>query len=190
MRRIALLTILAVLATGVYLAVKFLPWWGLLLGVVALFIVGKFVAAKILTALLTLPFKAKGAVLKGATAQINSVVPVPSNDESNNLQYQVEVTITPANANGAFSLWEPGELRLATPGSKIDSSSEENGCDIENIEVEQDGQFVADEGLKYPGPQRLKFRISVPPGTSVVRFRYYFEEFGEIRFGNPVSKAA
>ena len=189
MKRIALLTILAVLATGAYLAVKFLPWWALLLGVVALVILGKFAAAKILTALLTLPFKAKGAVLRGATARIDGVVPVPNNDESNNLQYEIDVTITPAKTDGPFGLWEPGELRLATPGSKIDDS-EENGCEIQNIDVDQDGQFVRDEGLKYPGSQRLKLRVSVAPGTSALRFRYYFEEFGEIRFGNPIAKAA
>ena len=189
MKRILSLTILAALATGGYLAVKFLPWWALLLGFVALVVVGKFVAAKILTALLTLPFKAKGAVLRGATAQVNSVVPVTSSDESNNVHYQVDVTITPAETTGAFNLWAPGELRFGKPGTKVDSSDGDVG-EIETVEVEQDGQFVSDEGLKYSGVQRLKLRISVPPGTTVLKFRYYFEEFGELRFGNPAAKAA
>jgi hypothetical protein len=195
MKRTVALIVLGALLAGIYFAVKLLPWWALVVGVVVLFVVGKFMIGRILRNLLTLPFKAKGAVLRGATAQVNAVNSAASNAEAadTRARFEIDVTITPGNSEGNFSHWEPGELRLVATESKIDINSEADDgdvCSIDTVEIEEDGQFKADEGCKYPGAQRLKLGIAVAPGTRALKFRYYFEEFGEIRLESGFAKAA
>src|SRR3989442_15593894 len=107
----------------VAIAVKFLPWWALLLGVVALVVIGKFMAKRLFCRLILTPFKLKGAVLKGATAEVHSVTPVvepplkgtASTEATPRTSYYVEITIRPGgDAKTPFGLWEPGELRLVS----------------------------------------------------------------------------
>jgi hypothetical protein len=196
MKKILALAILAGIAVGIYFAVKTLPWWVLILAAVAVVVVGKFVLGRLIKTLLTMPFKAKGAVLRGAKAQVHGVVPLTSNGQSSGARarYQVDVTITPGSiSNGPFQHWAPGELTLVPPQSKIDlddSSSEDDVCELEKVEVEHDGRFHEDEGLKYAGPQKLKLSVAVVPGTKVLKFRYYFEEFGQVWFPEAEAKAA
>ena len=189
----------------VAIAVKFLPWWALLLGVVALVVIGKLMAKRIFFRLILTPFKLKGAVLKGATAEVHSVTPMaepplrepaPANAAPRH-SYYVEVTIRPAgDAKTPFGLWEAGELRLVLPESVLDlnpdtPSDNDDTCEIKSLEVQEDGAFKVDEGLKYPGPQRLRLLIAVKPGTSRLKFRYYFEEFGTVTLpAAPVAQAA
>jgi hypothetical protein len=194
MKRIVTFAILALLLVGSYFAIKLLPWWAMLLGVVATFFVGKLLVARLFRKLLIMPFRAKGAVLKAARVQIHSVEPIRggSQSEPTRVRYRLDVTISPTNEGGAFNLWEPGELRLVLPESKIDldSSSEDEGCEIQSIEVEQEDRFRPDEGLKYSGPQRLKLCVAVVPGRRELKFRYYFEEFGQVRLPEVTAKAA
>src|SRR2546430_12006750 len=49
-----------------------------------------------------------------------------------------------------------------------------------SLDVQQEGAFKPDEGFKFEGPQRLRLLIAVKPGTSRLKFRYYFEEFGAV----------
>ena len=195
MKRTVTLIVLGAFLAGIYFAVKLLPWWALVVGVVALFVVGKLMIGRVLRSLLTLPFKAKGSVLRGAKVQVNTVNSVAGNAEAGDTRerFEVDVTITPDNSEGNFSLWEPGELRLVAPESKIDihgDSEEDDVCSIDTVEIEEDGQFKADEGCKYPGAQRIKLGIAVAPGARALKFRYYFEEFGEVRLESGFAKAA
>ena len=194
MKRMIALVILATLVGGVYLAIQVLPWWALLLGAVALVVIGKIVAGRILRALITIPFKAKGAALRGASVQVHKVLPLEAVHESTEGQprFEIEVTISPATSDGPFQSWEPGDLRLVRPGSKVDPDSEtdDESCNIESLEIEQEGVFKADEGMKYGGPQRLKLVVSVVPGVSALKFRYYFEEFGSIQLPKSLAAAA
>jgi hypothetical protein len=201
MKRIVPLCFIAVLA-GIGIAVKYLPWWALLLGAVGLIVIGKFVVKRLFFKLLLKPFQLKGAVLKGATAEVHSVSAVPpSRDESASSEpspkpcYAVDVTITPGSSNTPFGAWEPGELRLVLPESKVDPSpdapsDEDDTCEIQKVEVQQEGNFQPDEGFKFPGPQRLRLLIAVKPGTARLKFRYYFEEFGSLPLPSSVAQAA
>src|SRR5438046_1216076 len=89
MGRIILVVIVAMVAALVA-AVRYLPWWGILLTLVgealAIYLVFKFAFSRILTSLFTLPFKAKGAVLRGATVEVHSIeaaeAPPEPQDES------------------------------------------------------------------------------------------------------------
>ena len=76
MVRIILLVMVALVAVLVA-AVRYLPWWGVLLTLageaLALYLVFKFAFQRILAALFMIPFKAKGAVLRGATTVVHSI---------------------------------------------------------------------------------------------------------------------
>ena len=192
MKRIVTLIVLAALVTGAWLASKLLPWWAILLSVLVLVVVGKILAGRLLRSLLTMPFRAKGAVLKGAKAQIHSVTAIgDSGPAGDRCRYALDATITPVAGGGSFTHWEPCSLRLAPFDSKFDiDKSDDDECEIESAEVEQDGQFHRDEGMKYPGPQRVKLRVAVKDGTALLKFRYYFEEFGEVRLPSVAAAAA
>lgn len=194
MRIIGILLILLIVATIV--AIKFLPWWAILGGILLLFVGGKLFIGRIIGGLFKMPFKAKGAVLKGATAEVHSVAPtakpMPSSDEGEPEEeddadkgphdfYLVEATITPAGNDGAFKLWEPCSLMLVAPDTKPDGDDDQP-YQMLRVEILDEGTFKPDEGMKYGGPQRLKFIAGMPKGTKRLQFRYYFEQFGEVNF--------
>src|ERR1043165_2849396 len=91
----------------VAVAIEYLPWWALLLGFVALIVTGKFIVKKLLLHLFLKPFQLKGAVLKGATAEVHSVTPAEAppvktgeaDEATSRTRYCVHVTIQPALAN-------------------------------------------------------------------------------------------
>ncbi len=110
--------------------------------------------------------------------------------------YQIDVTITPkttAANKTPFHLWEPGELMLANPNStmsfQISDGDEDAGpeAEIHKIQIWEEGEFHDDEGLKYPGPQRLLLHAGVPRGSREAQFMYYFNRFG--KFELPVIEA-
>lgn len=193
MKRIVTLGVLAGFLVAAFFAIKLLPWWALLLGLVAVGVGAKFLLGRIFRALIVMPFRAKGAVLRGATARVNSIAATGDTEiTGTRARYQLDVTITPLNPTGNFTCWEPGELSLIKRETKVtvDNADGDDACQIESVEVEQDGQFQADEGMKYGGPQRLKFNIAVAPGTDALKFQYYFEEFGEVVLPPRMAKAA
>ena len=205
MKQILLLVVVAVLV-GVGAAVKYLPWWGSLLMFLGLFLVAKFAIKHLLKKLLVMPFKMKGAVLRNATAQVHSITPadrptatagenaddVDPDDASPRNYYQLDVTIVPQEATGKFTLWEPGDLSLMRPesGVGVDDETDDGACTIHNLQVEEEGQFKPNEGMKYPGSQRLRMILGVQEGVTALKFRYYFEAFGEVRLPARVAKAA
>jgi hypothetical protein len=157
----------------------------------------------LLSRLFMLPFRAKGAVLRGARVTVHSVeladtgesraetvidadtgtsylVPAEGGNRENldpSLSwYWVEATITPTGPTGPFTLWEPGELVLA--GEKARSGSmtglDEPGM-IAQYRLWQDGRWTDDHVGKHGGEQRLRLLIGVPPGATRVRLRYYLE---------------
>ena len=202
MKRLVVLGVAALILVGVVQAIRMLPWWALVLGLVVLVVGGKYIArrvvGRVVRKVFLMPFQAKGAVLKGASAVIHRISPVPASEvdvaasaestaagESRD-HYLVEVTITPEAADGPFALWEPGELRLVKPESVLHPESDEpddedNTCEIKKVQIEGEGQWADDEGMKYGGPQKLRLSLAVLPGTRTLKFRYYFEEFGTLR---------
>lgn len=195
--------------SGVY-AVRVLPWWALVLGLIGLVLVAKWAIKHLIRKLFLVPFKAKGAVLKGATATIHSVAlaespgpvsdPEPADEESTTTRnsrehYVVDVTITPQESKGPFQHWAPSELTLVKPDSVLRPESDEpddsdESCELLSVEALEDGKWVKDEGMKYAGPQRLRMSLGVQPGVDRLKFRYYFEEFGEVSFSEASAKVA
>src|SRR5262245_6527418 len=75
-----------VVVVGVVVAIKYLPWWASVALFAAFAVALKFCIRPLLTKLFLLPFKAKGAVLRGATIEVHSVrsaaPPPPSSEPS------------------------------------------------------------------------------------------------------------
>ena len=201
MRIVPLVFVAAIVAVAI--SVKYLPWWGLLLGAVALIVIGKFLIKRLFFRLLVTPFKLKGAVLKAATVEVHSLTaaaaPPPTEgepaDATPRTWYSLEVTIRPGGASTPFGAWEPGELRLVAPESVLDPSPDTLGgdddtCEIKSVEVQQEGAFQPDDGMKLPGQQRLKLLIGVKPSAGGLKFRYYFEEFGSVMLPTPAASRA
>ena len=206
MGRTILLVLLAVMALSVA-AVRYLPWWGIALGLVGVYLAVrfglKFVVLRVLQSLFMVPFKAKGAVLRGARAEVHSIEPAeppathvaedeltvgeadPTGGAAQILvpreYYWVDVTITPRSATGPFVLWEPGELLLIRADARVGLNDLGEGSHAEDVRV-VDGDRAGDGGDgKYHGPLRVKLLFGVRPGESrVYKFRYYFEAFGEV----------
>lgn len=102
--------------------------------------------------------------------------------------YLIDATITPRPSNGKFTHWEPGELVIVdenAPPEETDKSDDEDKGRIHRIELFEDGKFVRDQGMKVAGPFRLRIHAGMPPQILRGKFRYYFEDFGEIEFPPP-----
>ena len=118
------------------------PWWGSLLAAIGAYVACAFALKALCFRLLTAPFKAKGAALRGARLVVHSVasiaVPVRqrqpamagagggddceddgcSGDDAVGDDwkwYSVDATVTPpALGGGPFRAWEPGELMVVS----------------------------------------------------------------------------
>jgi len=202
MRRLIVWAVLAGLVAAVWAAVKFLPWWALVLAVVGSIVLGKWLIGRLFTRLLTTPFKLKGAVLRGATVEVHFAEPAqapPAAEEDGEPAghrrfVRVDLTVTPAGvAEGPFQMWEPGELRLVREDVRFDpndpAADEGDEVSIRAVEVFHEGAFQEDDGWKLPGAQRLRLLLAVQPGLHRLKFRYYFEEFGELKLPPEVASA-
>ena len=180
--------LLLVVIAGVLLAFRFLPWQAVVGGIVLLILAGYFLSGRILEALFKIPFRAKGAVLRRAAAEIHSLAGAAKpeggeeEEDANRRYYLLDVTIKPVARSGrGFQLWEPGELQLVSPDAKAeDTDADGDLCEIKRIEIEGEAGFVPDEGMKYGGPQRLRLTLSAAPEARQLQFRYYFELFGSV----------
>ena len=199
-RLLVLLSLIAMAALTVG-AVKLLGWWAVVVLPIALFLFVKLVAGRLVKRLFMMPFKAKGAVLRGARAQVHSIQPAerpqPGEDEEADEAdhrrsfFLLEATITPAaGPKSGFSLWEPGELRLVPPGYEPEGDEPSEACKVAALELQQDGQWQRDEGMKFGGPQRLRMTVGVEPNVSRLQFQYYFETFGSVNVPRVIATGA
>lgn len=103
--------------------------------------------------------------------------------------FEVEATIFPATPRPSpMTHWDIDDLRLVPLGAKpiawTDNTADddENEFGLHEILIVADGRAVSPADSKFEGPQRLRFRVGVPPGLRAAKFQYYFEQFGEVRF--------
>ena len=193
---VILLVVLECVATVLlYQAIGWLAIPAVLAANLVLLSVLKKLIGRLITKAFTAPFKAKGAVLRGAKAEIHSVTPASApqrredDDEDSTgeagslVHYLIDVTVAPALSDGPFQHWEPGDIRLVLPTARPDDTDgDDDAGTIHAVRIWQDGAFVDDEGIRFPGPQRLELHVGVAPTIPEVRFRYYFELFGTVRF--------
>lgn len=202
---VILLVVLECVATVLlYQAIGWLAIPAVLAANLVLLFILKKVIGRLITKAFTAPFKAKGAVLRGARLEVHSVTPASApprqegDDEEDSASeagplahYLIDVTVTPAPSDGPFQLWEPCSIQLALPTATADDTDgDDDAGEIHAVRIWQDDAFVDDEGMKFPGPQRLELHVGVAPAIREVRFRYYFELFGTVRFPSSTSAAS
>jgi len=181
--------------------VRLLPWWAVIALFAVLFLAARSFLRWGLPRVLRLPFKAKGAVLHNAVVDVHSIEhvelspPEGSDEDERAVEpgiregFCVDVTITPRTPTGAFTLWEPGELRIVGPNARAgDPEADESDFEIRSLEVQEDGRFKLDNGMKYDGPRRLRLFVAVPAGQPSLRLRYYFEIIGNVSLPGSTSR--
>lgn len=201
MVRILLALFVACLAALVA-ALVYLPWWGFLLVLLGVFLalmgVARLLTGRLGTMLFSIPFRAKGAVLRRAGVEVHSVEAVAApegvgddeggddDDGAPRDHYRIDATITPRPGPGPFQFWEPGELMLVPADARVALDDMPEGAGLTSIEIDSDGAFGPDEGMKYHGALRLRFAVAVPRGWSrKVAFCYYFSKFGTVTLPPP-----
>ena len=193
--------VLLLLLIAAIVAIKLLPWWASVAGVLGLLFALKLFGGRMLEAIFSAPFRAKSKVLEGAEVEINSVEDVErprraDDDEEDEgegdeegwpgkiVRYvAVDLRLTPRPTDGPFGLWEPGELALAPPRASGRLDDDEDGCllVVGKVELHEDEGFVEWSGDKLEGAQRVRLTFGVPASCPKdLRFTYYFAQFGSI----------
>ena len=184
MKRLIAVAVLA----GIVYAIKSLPWWAGV-GLIVLLVVGglKFGAA-LITQFFMGAFKAKSAVLAGASARIHSIEPAPpfkpeDDDDEDLMSFEeprhwvfidldVEVKDNP---DTPMSFWSPDELSLVSESAVAgDIESDDEVGDVFGVEMMENGNWVTVED-KVAGSQRLRLHVAARDGIDRFRLRYYFE---------------
>lgn len=188
-----ILIVLALCVTAFYFAVKYLPWWGVAGGVVVGLILMKWVGGYLLKKLFLMPFKAKGAVLKGAKVTVHSVTPIPppppDPEEDEEMKrfthyYLIDATIVPGESKGPFHMWNPEEIELIQFGKAVDADAEEDDRrdgDVTAVEVFAENAYHKFDGEKFTDSNRFRFRVRTQPKLRRASFSYYFTTFGDIQ---------
>lgn len=201
MSKIIFIVLIALTALLV-IAIKFLPWWGIVLLFVALILGVRYGLGFVLKTLFTLPFKAKGKALAGATVQVHAISPAPlpilqtaaededeqdyvreEEEENQNLNwYFLDLTLSPPGRSDGFVHWEPGELLFVGMDAKPDDIGEDElSGKLHDYQIFVNGAFQDDEVDKHSGPLRVKFHVGLPDSMEQLQLRYYFELFGQIQ---------
>ena len=155
----------------------------------------KVLGGKLLERLFKLPFKAKGAPLRGARTRVHAIrratPPAPRADADEEAEaprdwFVVELTVSPPEAAGPFRHWAPAELLLVAPETDPEDVVEDDEWGVvrkvRGWDADAGGWQEADD-FSFGGEQRLRLLVGLRPGAPrVLRLRYYFELFGRIDF--------
>jgi hypothetical protein len=200
--------ILVVLVVIAILAIKYLPWWALIVILVGGALLLRWGVKLAVKQAFLLPFKAKGKVLQGAQVQVHQIqtvgMPVLTRDLDTDEAdyadrrsryhqlkwYSVDVSIFPkAQDQVPFPAWSPGEMLLVPPGSQIkdlESLANLESAEIHDYAIYRSDRFTPDHEGKHLGSQRVKFIVGIEPEVRQMQFRYYLELFGQVDFPDRV----
>lgn len=188
---------------GVAVWQDWIVWW-LGLGIVAAYLLARLTIGRILSRLLETPFRMKGAALRGAQTSVHGVrrcVAPPrrasEDDDDEDAPagpvdwFEIDVTITPAQTQGPFHHWEPGDLGLIPAGTRLkkadhmDAIVSIDSCRLAEPPARDENQLGerddADELGKVMGPLRVILTVGAPQTMREAHFAYYFETFGDVR---------
>lgn len=95
----------------------------------------------------------------------------------------VDFTITPQSNHSPMKSWEPVELMLIPSLQNVAVSEDDDklSATVAQVEIVQENGEVIREFDKVEGKTRLRAIFNCPPLLSGrVKFRYYFETFGDL----------
>lgn len=183
-----------VVLVGVAVWLGGVAWW-IGLGIVVGYFAVWFAVRRLIARIFEAPFRMKGAALRNASADVHAVRACDPPELEGDAEgpneprawYQIDVTITPEPNDGAFQMWEPGELALAPPGLTIRRTD-----DLDQLSPVVTYRFVDsavatstgdgdDDPDKVRGAGRIELTVGVPPDLHYAQFAYYFETFGELQ---------
>ena len=165
---------------------------------------------QLLRSLLVSPFRMKGQILAGATAEIHGVEPTerPEVDEEDGREdedegcpeadmnyFWIDVTITPQPQDDLkFRHWDPAEICLVPRDADVGPTAIDDDEDlsyVDRVEIWRDGAFIEDDnGEQFDGAKRVRLLMAVDPKMTTAKFRYYFEAFGRVELHRSVAQAA
>jgi len=92
----------------------------------------------------------------------------------------IEVPERGSNQDSAMTMWDPGELMIVEPRARPGKAANLDGFDdhlggVHSVDVMQGGNWVALDGDKLLGTQRVRLHVDVRPGADLFKLRYYFE---------------
>jgi len=99
---------------------------------------------------------------------------------------EVEATVFPqANDTATFTEWNvEGLVLVPIDAPKLDflgtNDAETPQFDLRDVRIVADGTASEPGGKGLAGPQRLRFTVGVPRGTRLLKFQYFFEQFGRV----------
>jgi hypothetical protein len=183
------------------LASRFLPWWGTCLAIVGegvlLVVVGPKLVALAIKRFAVGLFKTKSEVLKGAAVHVHSVdsstKPVepdesapdtedPGEPPDDSRYVLIDFTLTPLSGTSKMNHWEPGELMLVPFDLPNDAKEVDHlSASIVELKMIDEVGNETEDFDKIVGPGRFKATFACPRQlTGRVKFRYYFEGFGDV----------
>jgi hypothetical protein len=197
--------ILVALLAVFIVAVRELPWWGVILLVLGLFAAAPYIGRLVLAFYVRKVGRELAAALRGATVEVAEVRAVPPPDAALLKQYEEEMgvdeegdeeddtldeppearhwyeltaTITPASGTEDSAGWDPDTLLLVPPETPKGEITQ--ACYIARVEIIEPHRTVPREGrMCFEGTQ-LRFLLGVVPGTKRLSLRYMFiEEIGD-----------
>ncbi|MEM1011853.1 MAG: hypothetical protein AAGI46_06490 [Planctomycetota bacterium] len=189
----------ALVAGLIALAVIILPWWGAVIAIIGglgLAVVAvRLLSARLISYVLTMPFRMKGRTLKDAGLTVHAVARAeppdrfrPTDDVAVPLVWTtIDCTISPRPSSGIFTFWDSGDLMLVDYNDVVcvrndpDSDGAVGGpSPWEELLVKDDGSSELVTG-KLAGPARLRLSFGLPPDfPNRVKLQYYFTSFGDI----------
>ena len=200
--------ILVVLLVGLVVAIKYLPWWGIVILFAVPILTWKWIAAGIFAFYVRRVAGDLAKALAGATVEVHSLKAVPPPDAQALEQmlaededeedkdfvkeapdeapgerhwYEMEATIKPKfePAEGEDNPgWPPDSLMLIAPGG--DWGTIDDVCLIARVEMEFQGRMQPARRLNAFGQNRVWLLFGVKPGTRQLIFHYLTENFGDV----------
>lgn len=199
MKKLIILIVLGAFVAGIVMAVRLLGYWPIPVGVLLLLCLPfllKLVFLKAAERIATGLFDLKSAALRHASAVVHAVRreegredastygDMDDVDETPREFWMVDLSIRPSpDVNTPMALWEPGELRLIKPGSDTKEDDDSLGLPAEIQVLQEDGSWSVDEGMKYPGEQRLRVLFAAKQGVRRAEIAYYFERLATVELG-------
>jgi len=107
-------------------------------------------------------------------------------DYANYQWCEVEATVFPqAGDTPTFAQWNvEGLVLVPIDAPKLDFLGSDDAdapqFDLRGVRLVADGTATEPDGEGLAGPQRLRFTVGVPRGTRLLKFQYFFEQFGRV----------